>query len=260
MAEAIAALDDHEAWIDLLYTRFKIEVAQDRQHALFRSLSLYASGNSESLESMLIRAQRRQLTQKNWSEIIHLATNHETRFYRNPAVVELVANCAREFNRPRILSVGCSSGEEPYSIANELSVQGFANFHVHGTDVSAPCIEVAQTGIYPVNHSIAEKVAARFEDGLKMKFYGWFKDFVSFEQHNILGERPIDFVAPNLILTQNMLIYYRRETRIRILDNLSCMLADGGYLITAAAEEAHWKPAGFERIHSLAATVFRKTP
>lgn len=260
MAEVIAALDDQEAWIDLLYTRFKIEVAQDRQYALFRALSLYASSQSESLESMLNRAQRRQLTQDNWAEIIHLATNHETRFYRNPAVVELVANFAREFPRPRILSVGCSTGEEPYSIATELSVQGFANFHVHGTDVSAPCIETARSGVYPANNSIPEKLAARIDDGQRMKFYRWFKDFVTFEQHNILGERPIDFVAPNLIITQNMLIYYRRETRIRILDSLSCLLADGGYLITAAAEEAHWKPAGFDRLHSLAATVFRKTP
>jgi type IV pilus assembly protein PilK len=259
MAEAIAALDENEAWIDMLFTRFKIEVAQERQPALFRALQNYAESDGESLESLLVRAQRRQLPQERWLQIIHLATNHETRFYRNPSVVELVAKCASEFTRPRILSVGCSSGEEPYSLGVELSLRGFANFHIHGTDVSTPCIETALTGVYRENSAIPEKFAPRINDGRKMRFTSWLKEFVTFEQHNILAERPINFAAPNIILTQNMLIYYRRETRTRILESLSCLLAEGGFLITAAAEEGHWKPQDLDRIHSSVATVFRKT-
>lgn len=257
MAEAIAELEDQEAWIDLLFTRFKIEVAQDRQPALFRALDSYASGENETSSTLYKRARRRQLSQAHWAQIIHLATNHETRFYRNPAVIQLVADCARNFPRPRILSVGCSTGEEPYSLACELSKQGFANYQIHGTDVSEPCIAIAKAGIYKSHDSIQERFATRIESGQKMRF-GWIKDFVSFEQHNILAERPIEFSAPNVILTQNMLIYYRTKTRMKILDSLSCLLANGGYLITAAAEEANWKPDGFERLHSLAATVFWK--
>lgn len=260
MAEAIAALDDQQAWVDLLYTRFKIEVAQDRQPALFRALESYASTINETVESLLLRANRRQLPQACWAQIIHLATNHETRFYRNPSVIELVANLAREFPRPRILSVGCSTGEEPYSMAVELGVQGFANFHIHGTDVSEPCIQTAKAGIYKVNESIPDKYAPRTEAGKAMRFVGWLKEFVTFDQHNILGERPINFASPNIIVTQHMLIYYRAKTRYRILDTLSCMLVDGGYLITASAEEAQWKAEGFERLNSLPATVFRKKP
>lgn len=259
MAEAIAEIEDQEAWIDLLFSRFKIEVAQDRQPALFRALDSYASGVSETSATLYARAIRRQLSQENWAQIIHLATNHETRFYRNPAVIQLVADCAREFVRPRILSVGCSTGEEPYSLACELSSQGFANYQIHGTDVSEPCIATATAGVYRSNDAIPERFATRIDGGQRMKF-GWVREFVSFEQHNILGERPIEFVSPNVILTQNMLIYYRTKARLRILDSLSCLLPSGGYLITAAAEEANWKPAGFDRIHSLAATVFRKKP
>ncbi|MCF5382084.1 hypothetical protein GIW05_00920 [Pseudomonas syringae] len=260
MAEAIAVLDESEAWIDLLFTRFKIEVAQDRQPALIRALHIYAESMDDTVLTLLKRAQRRQLTSENWAQIIHLATNHQTEFYRNPAVISLVANLAREFARPRILSVGCSTGEEPYSIGVELARNSFPNFHVHGTDVSSACIQTAQLGLYRANDSIPKIYAPRSEDGGRMRMIGWLKDFVSFEQHNILAERPIDFVAPNIILTQNMLIYYRHETRIRILESLSCLLADGGYLITAAAEEAHWQPTGLERLHPYAATVFRKNP
>lgn len=259
MAEAIAQLEDQEAWIDLLYSRFRIEVAQERQPALFRSIEGYASAQNETVLSLYRKAFGRQLSRSTWAQIIHLATNHETRFYRNPSVIQLVAQLGREFPRPRILSVGCSTGEEPYSLAVELSQQGFPNFYVHGTDVSEPCIDTARSGIYRSNEAIHERFAGRIEGGQRMRF-GWIKEFVTFEQHNILGERPISFNAPNIIITQNMLIYYRNKTRKRILDHLSCLLADGGYLITAAAEEANWNAQGFERLHSLAATVFRKQP
>lgn len=259
MAGAIAELNDQEAWIDLLFTQFKIEVAQERQPALFRALEAFASAHNETAVTLYRRASSRQLPRSTWAQIIHLATNHETRFYRNPSVVQLVAQLAREFPRPRILSVGCSTGEEPYSLAVELSQQGFPNFHVHGTDVSEPCIDTAQSGIYRSNDAIPDRFAGRIESGQRMQF-GWIRDFVTFENHNILGERPISFAAPNIILTQNMLIYYRSRTRKRILDHLSCLLADGGYLITAAAEDANWTAQGFERLHSLAAPVFRKQP
>lgn len=259
MAEAIAVIEGQGAWIDLLYTRFKIEVAEARQPALFRALESYANEHAETALSLYGRASARRLSRAMWAQIIHLATNHETRFYRNPSVIEMVGKLAREFTRPRILSVGCSTGEEPYSIAVELSKQGLPNFHVHATDVSDPCIETGESGVYRSNDAIPERFASRFDCGQKMRF-GWIKEFVTFEQHNILGERPISFNAPNIIITQNMLIYYRDKTRKRILDQLSCLLADGGYLITAAAEEANWNSMGFERLHSLAATVFRKQP
>ncbi|KAF0254053.1 CheR family methyltransferase [Pseudomonas putida] len=259
MAEAIAELDEQDAWIDLLYTRFKIEVAQERQPALFRALENYAVTQNDTRLSLYRKASTRQLSHSSWAQIIHLATNHETRFYRNPPVVQLVSELARHFPKPRILSVGCSTGEEPYSLAVELAKQGLPNFNVHGTDVSEPCIEIAQQGLYPAHESISERYAPRMDDGRRMRF-GWIKGFVSFEQHNILGERPISFAAPNIIITQNMLIYYRSKTRKRILDHLSCLLADGGYLITAAAEEANWTAEGFERLPGLPATVFRKQP
>jgi type IV pilus assembly protein PilK len=258
MAEVLAALNANEAWVELLYTRFKIEVSGERQQALFRGLSDYAVSLCENTDSLFQRAYSRQINQNVWAQIIHLATNHETRFYRNPSVVGLVANLAKDFQRPRILSIGCSTGEEPYSFAVELSEQGLANYHVHGTDVSAPCIEIASTGVYPVNELIPEKYAPRCTASHSMFFTAKAKGTVSFEQHNVLGYSPINFANPNIIITQHMLIYYRVRTRLAILNSLSCLLAPGGYLITAAAEEANWNPDGFERHHNLPATVFRK--
>ncbi len=256
MTEA-TAIDLEASWLNILVGRFKIEVAEDRHAALFCSLARYAESLGETPERLLYRAHNRLLTPDHWAQVIHLATNHETRFYRNKAVVELVAQYATEFPRPRILSVGCSTGEEPYTLAVELGKRSLANYHVHATDVSLPCIEFAREGRYRDNELISDRFAKRDGNG-GMQFFGWLKDFVTYEQHNVLSERPISFASPTIILTQNMLIYYRQETRFRILENLALMLPQGGYLITGPAEEAHWKPDDLERLPVAAATVFRK--
>lgn len=256
MAEALN-VNLAQDWIEIMSSRFKIEIAPDRQPAFYNSLLNYAASISEPPARLLFRAAHRQLTSEHWAQIIHLATNHETRFYRYRPVIDLIARLSGEFARPRILSVGCSTGEEPYSFAVELCQNGFSNFHIHGTDVSPPCISTATNGIYKASEHIPERYAMRTGSGL-MKFYGWLKDFVTFEQHNILSDRPIDFANPTTVVTQNMLIYYRRETRHLILDNLSFMIPKGGYLITGPAEDAQWSSPGFERLPNATASVFRK--
>lgn len=246
-----------EAWLSILYARFKIEVSEERHSALFRMLDAYAATIGECPEGLLSRAQTRQLTTEHWSQIIHRATNHETRFYRNRAVVDLVVKYASEVPRPRILSVGCSTGEEPYTFAVELGLRKLPNYQIFATDVSEVCIKKAQAGLYAEHESIPDRFAKRDGKGC-MSFYGWVKDLVIFSQHNVLSGRPIDFLNPTLIVTQNMLIYYRQETRHRILENLSLMLSSGGLLITGPGEDAYWQNPDLERLPVAAATVFRK--
>lgn len=260
MADVVSLDQILGGWIDILHSRFKIEIAHDRQAAFFKAINQLGSRIGETEESFLYRAANRLLTQHDWSEIIHLATNHETRFYRYKAIIDLVSKYSSEFARPRVLSVGCSTGEEPYTFAVEMSEKGFSNFQVHGIDISAPCISHARAGVYKQNPAIPARYVSHNASG-QMKFYDWFKDFVSFEEHNVLSDQPIDFPKPTTIVTQNMLIYYRRESRIRILENLALMLPKGGYLITgpAEAEEAHWKPSYLERLSIASASVFRKS-
>lgn len=251
---------DQESWVDLLSNRFRIEVVQERQLALFKALAAYAGSLNETPESLYRKAVRHQLSRACWAEILHLATNHETSFFRSLPVLEMLGRLAAGFSCPRILCVGCSTGEEPYSIAVHLSQNGQPNFHIHGTDISERCIEKAHLGVYPTHPAVSTQFAGRSEQPQGMRFFEWVKDVVTFEVHNVLSSSPMEFQKPDIILTQNMLIYYRFKSRRQILDSLSCLLAPGGYLITAAAEEAHWNSSEFERIAVQPATVFRKTP
>ncbi|MNR63953.1 CheR methyltransferase, SAM binding domain [compost metagenome] len=58
----------------------------------------------------------------------------------------------------------------------------------------------------------------------------------------------MNFTAPDVIITQNMLIYYRVETRHLILQKLAAMLPIGGYLLTGPAEDGNWNPLGLKRL------------
>lgn len=254
---AATQVDQRDSWMQILYERFKLEIAQDRHSALLASLDRYAASLGKTPEELLHHAKHRLLSSSQWALIVHYATNHETRFYRNPNVVDLVNEYARENTRCRILSVGCSTGEEPYTFAIELIQQTLPNFHIHATDVSQLCVEIGEAGKYKDSPIIPDRFVYRDAAG-HMTFYQWVRSLVTFEQHNILSDRPIDFRNPNIIVTQNMLIYYRRDTRHRILENLSLMLQPGGYLICGPTEEASWKPKDMERMPVTAATVFRK--
>ena len=189
--------------------------------------------------------------------ILHLATNHETRFYRSPAALEQIVAIAKSMRVPRILSVGCSSGEEPYSIAMELLKAGLCAFRIHGTDISSLCIETASAGAYLKHPAVTERAAAAI-DAKHMRFHAWVRDLVSFEQHNILQDRPIQFPKPSIVITQNMLIYYRPETRFEILRRLAGLLDAGGYLITGPAETLSWTSAGLTRHPHPNLTVFQR--
>ncbi|MBM3105685.1 hypothetical protein IIE18_11090 [Pseudomonas sp. V1] len=243
-------LDEEVAnsWVRIIEERFAIEIDEFRLAAFTRALTSFACETGEELEGLLKLFVSGQLDEAQRAYILHLATNHETRFFRYPpslaAITEVCANLRRP---PRVLSVGCSTGEEPYSIACSLLRAGHAGFTVHGTDVSQPCIDKARQGIYRGHPDLRADVAAPHGPN-RIRFHAWVRDMVTFEQHNILAERPVNFPAPDVIITQNMLIYYRVETRHLILQKLAAMLPVGGHLITGPAEDGNWNPMGLKRM------------
>lgn len=244
-------------WVRIIAERFLIEIDEHREDAFLAAIKSYASSIGETSETLLFRACARALSPEEWARILHLATNHETRFFRYKPVVELIKELAHGNSNPRVLSIGCSSGEEPYSIATALLRAGHAQFAVHGTDVSEVCIETARKGEYLPHPEIGNDVAAPMSNG-RVRFHMWFRVYVTFETHNIMSHRPINFPRPDIIVTQNMLIYYKVETRHEILARLGSMLPVGGYLITGPAEDAGWSSSSLERIQHPAASLFRK--
>lgn len=256
----IAATETDQAihdLVSLIEERFSIQINSDRLDAFHFAVKSSACGRFGSVESLVAAMRSGLVDAETWSQILHVATNHETRFFRHPPTIELIIEFCRSKAVPKILSVGCSTGEEPYSIAAALLRNGHPSFDILGIDISAPCIETARAGIYQSHPKLSNDVAVEVGEG-RARFHSWIRHMVRFDVHNILSDVPIAMSAPDVVITQNMLIYYRAETRHHILNRLALELPKGGYLIAGPAEDAGWKCKGMTRTVHTHAAVFRK--
>ncbi len=143
----------------------------------------------------------------------------------------------------RLLSVPCSTGEEPFSVAITLVEAGLGHrdFSIDAVDISERALQTAERGIYGKS-SFREKdedfVARYFSqtaDG--MKIHESIRNSVCFERGNILDPAfPVNRSSYHVIFCRNLLIYMTQPAKKRILDVLDGMLVDGGLLFTGHTE------------------------
>lgn len=149
--------------------------------------------------------------------------------------------------RLRVWSAGCSSGEEPYSIAITLldAVGGGERWDVKvlATDISTSVLDHAKEGVYaeervaPVSRIQRGKyLISRRVDGQKMfEVNRQVKNCVVFRYLNLMGEWP---VKPPLdfIFCRNVMIYFDKPTQQRLINRYWQMLESGGVLFTGHSE------------------------
>lgn len=243
--------------IALIESNFSIEISPERVDAFSFAAENFACENFGSTEGLISAINAQSVVPETWAHILHLATNHETRLFRHPASLEVVANACANKSHPKVISVGCSTGEEAYSIAATLLRDGHPSFHIVGVDVSSQCISTARKGEYKSHPLLTRSVAAQLTNG-RSRIHSWIRDMVDFQVHNILGSDPLPVAEPDVVITQNMLIYYRVETRHEILNRLANVLPRGGCLIAGPAEEAGWQNMSMRRTACTSASVYIK--
>lgn len=180
-------------------------------------------------------------------------TVHETYFFREPEQLRFIADtlvvrmlARRTPGEPvRILSAGCSSGEEPYSLAIALrerhGERAAELFSITAGDLSRPMLERARQGHYsafsfrgidPVLH--ARHFTA---NGGHYQVRDDVRAMVEFFDLNLLApEFPPGRTPFDLVLMRNVSIYFDRDTRTRILAALAASMRPGAVLITGATE------------------------
>lgn len=198
-----------------------------------------------------------------WIRLVDRLTVHETRFFRNPAAFDAVRSylepLAKSFTVQRgcdCWSVGCSTGEEPYSLAmvvddvlTQNSLQ--AHYSVTGSDISLPVLSRAREGTYQKRR--VEEIDAgyreRYFDGRASDYDQVCIDLrrrVCFAQVNVLELRGAPIRDMQIIFCHNMLIYFRRWLRQQILDQLVERLRPGGLLVIGQGEAPDWNHALLE--------------
>ena len=158
-------------------------------------------------------------------------------------------------NEPvKVWSVGCSTGEEAYSIA--ILMDDFRqrsgtrrDFRVFATDVNEHAIRSAREGIYPI--SLIDEIPDRFRTADYVSVQsGTFsipdpiRHRVLFSKHNVLEDPP--YINTDLVICRNLLIYLSPEMQKRVLSLFSFSLRHEGRLFLGAAETVAHQFAQFE--------------
>jgi chemotaxis protein methyltransferase CheR len=166
--------------------------------------------------------------------------------------------------RVRVLSVGCATGEEPYSIAMTLreSVPPplVSAIEVLAFDVSRSALATAIAGRYPADRLTRVPPACRAKYFLAGS--GGFtvapalRQMVRFRQHDVRRGCQVGRCA--VVFCCDVLPYFTPPMRRQVLGGLSDALAEGGYLFLGDADEALLDTPGFEPVDGAGGAVFRR--
>ncbi len=189
----------------------------------------------------------------------------ETRFFRDPAQWQALREQvlpALNVERVRALSVGCSTGEEAYTLGVVLDQEARAfegGFRVVGMDRSDTALAVARAGVYPASAvaDVPSAIRARYfeasgSDALAVN--ARLKKQVSFVTRDVMnGVPPGQY---ELIVCKNMLIYFGEQARVRVFETLLRALSTHGALLVARSEVPLVRALG-RNFQALAPGVFR---
>lgn len=180
--------------------------------------------------------------------LLKVLTIHVSHFFRNPSMYQklsglILPELLRERRKLRLMSVGCASGEEPYTLALILKEQfGRALEHcgveIVGSDVDRATLEVAREGLYHPDRlaEVPEEMRSRWfaPEGERLRLAPEIRSMVEFERTDLNHQK--GWERSDLILCRNVLIYFERNRQEDILNGFADALAPGGYLVLGKSE------------------------
>jgi chemotaxis protein methyltransferase CheR len=185
--------------------------------------------------------------------LLKVLTIHVSQFFRNPSTFDKMrteiipylfnATGTKEGEGLTFWSVGCASGEEPYSIA--LILKEFfpretkkGRISILATDVDENILEAARSGVYGEERlvEVPESMKERWFSKEEGKYFlvPEIKEMAEFRKMDLFDRE--SFPESDLILCRNVLIYFEREQQERILNGFADVLRSGGILILGKSE------------------------
>jgi chemotaxis protein methyltransferase CheR len=220
----------------------------------------------------LLRAIKK--TNFDFQELLESLLTQETSFFRYPSVFEafekrvLPELHTRKFwKNPRSLrvwSAGCSTGEEPYSIAitvaDALSFADAWNVEILATDIGRNALAMAERGIYSGRSigSVSEtQLAAHFQpaDG-GSEVRPRLRKMINFVQMNLTNSVYVGKM--DVIFCMNVMIYFSEERRRELVQHFYSVLEPGGYLFLGHSESISKMPVKFQAIVLNDCILYRK--
>jgi len=267
---------------DLIYRMSGIYQTEEKLYLLVsrcgrRMSAVGAKTPSEYLEHLTTRGNRDAELRLLLNEI----TIGETYMFRSPPQLEALrtlilpqvmqAKGAMGFKRLRFWSAGCSTGEEPYTLAmfllqeSEKMLAGWT-FDILATDLNDDSLATAKAGIY------GEYALRNTTDALRKKYFkvhdekrlqasDVLKSHIRFDRVNLSDNSKMVFLkGMDVIFCCNVLIYFDLASKRRVVQHFYSNLLPGGYLFLGHAESLFQVDDTFKLVHFPGTTGYCKAP
>lgn len=205
-------------------------------------------------------------------EFLNKITTNHTFFYREEKhfdyfkseVFPYILEKERMSRDMRIWSAGCSSGEEPYTLAMQIDLlmennKTLWNTQILATDISDFVLTKARAGLYSPNSikNLPDQYKRRYfsqsKDGSVRISQGIQKQVV-FRHFNLMDQFPFKKKF-HLIMCRNVMIYYDEETKMNLIRKFYDYLEPGGFLFIGHSESVNKEESQFEYIKP---AIYRK--
>ncbi|BCE00850.1 CheR family methyltransferase [Marinicellulosiphila megalodicopiae] len=235
---------------DLVYSRISRRIRSLKLHNFDEYINVIEDNNSSEFTSF-----------------VNSITTNLTSFFREPHHFDFLKETAlpalkKKGKTPLIWSAGCSTGEEPYSIAmtldNFYGGNTFGGAKILATDLDSNVIDTGRCGIYD-----ASRIEA-LDTKIKQKYFKHLNDEVAvsdklkpviqFNRLNLLGPWPMKKKF-DIIFCRNVIIYFNKETQLELFKRYQDALNPNGYLIIGHSENLHGVTDNFI---SLGKTIYQK--
>ena len=186
------------------------------------------------------------------ASVIDVLTVNETYFFReqnqlktfSEEILPELREICKDKKRLRIWSAGCSTGEEPYTIAMLILDKGHFhgwNIEIFGSDINQRVLQAARKGIYGKNsfRTTEQYFLNKYfkKENSLFRISDSVKQYVNFSHLNLLDLVKVKLVGTmDIIFCRNVLIYFDHLSRKKIIEMFYERLVDGGYLLLGHAE------------------------
>lgn len=251
-------------WQALLEDRTGMQISSQRKSFLETSLNIRMREiGCDSYDVYYDKLMSGLAGEVEWATLVDRLTVQETSFFRHPASFELISQychqlyCENDRQNIEIWSVGCATGEEPYSLAMAMSdlVTQFDQrryFGITATDISLPALSKAREGVYSIRKlqqidpDLQERYVEKTESN-RFTVIPKLKERVCFAQINVLDLRNAPIQNVDVVFCQNLLIYFQNWRKKEIVTQLAERLAPGGIMVLGIGEVIDWHNPDMKR-------------
>ena len=260
---------------DAIYRRTGLWFAESSKYLLQKRLSPRAREmNFDSFQKYFYFLQYDTRSDSEFDLIYDLVSTNERYLFREPAqlsafIEEIVPDVLsrKTVKKIRVWSAGCSSGEEPYSIAMLLDASGYydhAAFEIFASDISQQALARARIGVYRESAFRATDPQLRDKYFVRQGESSWrvsdeIKNRVSFGRLNLYEEGRVALVGyVDVIFCRNVIIYFDEASKKVVVNNFYNRLAEGGYLLLGHSESLMTLSTQFKLKHLKNDMVYQK--